>query len=179
MNVEERLSRAGFRKVDKDNDTCCALCNYYTVTDDTNEDVCELHRVNFGKNFDSWRHECGTVDCSRWNNLTNGILEEMKEEKNATNSMNSRQEIQQSAQKEGCYIATAVYGSYDAPEVLVLREFRDNVLKKSRGGKLFIKIYYALSPGVANKLKNHTFINDKIKVILDQLVRKLSADEKI
>lgn len=179
MSVEERLNRAGFRRVTKDNDTCCALCNYYTVTDDTNEDVCELHRVNFGKNFDASGYECGAVDCSRWNNLTNGILEEMKEEKTAANSMNSCQEIQQPAPKEGCYIATAVYESYDVPEVLVLREFRDNVLKKSRGGRLFIKIYYALSPGTASKLKNHIFINDKIKAVLDRLVRKLSAGEKI
>ena len=37
------------KKVNKDNETCCALCNYYTVTDDTHEDACELHRVNFGK----------------------------------------------------------------------------------------------------------------------------------
>lgn len=107
MSVEERLNRAGFRRVTKDNDTCCALCNYYTVTDDTNEDVCELHRVNFGKNFDASGYECGAVDCSRWNNLTNGILEEMKEEKTAANSMNSCQEIQQPAPKEGCYIARA------------------------------------------------------------------------
>lgn len=80
MNVEERLNYAGFKKVNKDNETCCALCNYYTVTDDTHEDACELHRVNFGKNFDAWGHECGAVDCSKWNNIVNGILEEQKEE---------------------------------------------------------------------------------------------------
>lgn len=106
MNVEERLNRARFRKVNKDNETCCALCNYYTVTDDTHEDACELHRVNFGKNFDAWCHECTAVDCSRWDNLVNGILEEQKEEEKAA-SISQKQESQQSSQKEGCYIARA------------------------------------------------------------------------
>ncbi len=178
MNVEERLNRARFRKVNKDNETCCALCNYYTVTDDTHEDACELHRVNFGKNFDAWCHECTAVDCSRWDNLVNGILEEQKEEEKAA-SISQKQESQQSSQKEGCYIATAVYGSYDAPEVLILRKFRDNVLKKSRGGRMFIKIYYTLSPGLAEKLKDYTFINNKVRAILDRmviLIKKRSVD---
>ena len=173
MNVEERLNYAGFKKVNKDNETCCALCNYYTVTDDTHEDACELHRVNFGKNFDAWGHECGAVGCSKWNNIVNGILEEQKEEEKAVSisqKQESQQPPQQSSQKEGCYIATAVYGSYDAPEVLVLRRFRDNVLKKSRGGRMFIKIYYALSPGLAEKLKDYTFINNKVRVILNRMV---------
>lgn len=47
---------------------------------------------------------------------------------------------------EGCYIATCVYGSYDCPEVLVLRKFRDTILKRSRAGRMFIRIYYAVSP---------------------------------
>ena len=174
MNVEERLNRAGFRKVNKDNETCCALCNHYTVMDDTEEDVCELHGVNFGKNFDAWGHECGSVECSRWDKLINGIIEDQKE-KEKTASISQKQESQKSDQKEGCYIATAVYGSYDAPEVLVLRKFRDNVLKKSRGGRLFIKIYYALSPGLADKLRNHAFINAKVRGILDQIVKNLST----
>ena len=174
MNVEERLNRARFRKVNKDNETCCALCNYYTVTDDTHEDACELHRVNFGKNFDAWCHECTAVDCSRWDNLVNGILEEQKEEEKAA-SISQKQDSQQSSQKEGWYIATAVYGSYDAPEVLILRKFRDNVLKKSRRGRMFIKIYYTLSPGLADRLKNHAFINAKVRGVLDQIVKNLST----
>ena len=48
--------------------------------------------------------------------------------------------------KYGCYIATCVYGSYDCPNVWVLRRFRDNVLASSWHGKLFIKVYYAISP---------------------------------
>ena len=47
---------------------------------------------------------------------------------------------------EGCYIATCVYGSYDAPEVLTLRKFRDEILKKHRLGRAFIRCYYAISP---------------------------------
>lgn len=71
---------------------------------------------------------------------------------------------------EGCYIATAVYGSYDASEVLVLREFRDTILKKNSIGRLFIKIYYAISPSIAQRLKNHTMTNSVTKKLLNRFV---------
>lgn len=45
-----------------------------------------------------------------------------------------------------CYIATAVYGSYDCPQVWTLRRFRDNTLAKTWYGRMFIRIYYAISP---------------------------------
>lgn len=48
--------------------------------------------------------------------------------------------------KGGCYIATAVFGSYDCPEVWVLRRFRDYQLAQTCLGRIFIKIYYAISP---------------------------------
>ena len=35
---------------------------------------------------------------------------------------------------DGCYIATAVYGTYDCPELWVLRRFRDYGLRKSTIG---------------------------------------------
>lgn len=49
---------------------------------------------------------------------------------------------------KGCYIATAVYGSYDCPEVWVLRRYRDCFLENSVLGRLFIRIYYAVSPAL-------------------------------
>lgn len=47
---------------------------------------------------------------------------------------------------KGCYIATCVYGSYDCPAVWTLRRFRDSELEKSGPGRMFIRIYYAISP---------------------------------
>ena len=35
---------------------------------------------------------------------------------------------------------------------------------------MFIKIYNALSPGLAEKLKDYTFINNKVRVILNRMV---------
>lgn len=46
----------------------------------------------------------------------------------------------------GCYVATAIYGSYDCPEVWTLRRFRDLYLSQSWYGRAFIRIYYATSP---------------------------------
>lgn len=80
--------------------------------------------------------------------------------------------------KEGCYIATAVYGSYNAPEVITLRRFRDETLKKSFLGRLFIKVYYRLSPPVAERLKNAHNINKTVRKILDKWVNRLNEKNK-
>ena len=52
----------------------------------------------------------------------------------------------------GCYIATAVYGSYDAPSVMVLRRYRDETLARSVRGRSFIRAYYAVSPALARRI---------------------------
>lgn len=74
------------------------------------------------------------------------------------------------SKKEGCYIATSIYGSYEASEVLVLRSFRDNYLERSIFGRLFIKMYYYISPTFVKLTKNKKSINIIIKKALDKFV---------
>lgn len=78
------------------------------------------------------------------------------------------------ASKEGCYVATMVYGSYDAPEVIVLRKFRDNWLMNYRLGRYFIKWYYNNSPGFVQRHQNKPRIRRIIKFGLDLFVRTIS-----
>lgn len=73
----------------------------------------------------------------------------------------------------GCYIATAIYGSYDCPEVWTLRRFRDNVLDKTWHGKLFIKIYYAISPAIVKRFGKEKWFNKIFKSKLDKMVERL------
>lgn len=84
-------------------------------------------------------------------------------------------ETSQNTKKEGCYIATAVYGSYDAPEVLVLRRFRDEILSKYSLGRQFICLYYRLSPSIAERLKKAKHINRLVRFILDKIVNKITV----
>lgn len=75
----------------------------------------------------------------------------------------------------GCYIATMVYGSYEAPEVMTLRNFRDEVLKKHFLGRLFIGFYYLTSPRVVSLTKNSPRINRFFKKRLDKFVDRLRS----
>ena len=75
----------------------------------------------------------------------------------------------------GCYVATAVYGSYDCPEVWTLRRYRDYILAKTWYGCTFIHIYYAISPTIV-KWFGHTEWFKKIwKRKLDRMVSNLQA----
>ncbi|HYA86058.1 MAG TPA: CFI-box-CTERM domain-containing protein [Nitrospirota bacterium] len=55
----------------------------------------------------------------------------------------------------GCFIATAAYGYYSAPQVQALREFRNRYLLTNRAGNAFVEWYYRVSPAAADYLNNH------------------------
>lgn len=73
-----------------------------------------------------------------------------------------------------CYVATAVYGSYDCPEVWTLRRFRDYSLDETWYGRLFIKVYYATSPTFVEHFGNVNAFKVLGRKILDKLVSKLN-----
>lgn len=77
------------------------------------------------------------------------------------------------ARNSGCYVATAVYGSYDAPEVLVLRHWRDTRLKASTIGRNFIRFYYATSPHLVKTMGSRKWFIALSRAGLDPLVRAL------
>ena len=75
----------------------------------------------------------------------------------------------------GCYIATSVYGSYDCPEVWVLRRYRDNVLDKNVFGRLFIRIYYATSPTLVRLFGKCSWFKKLWKPWLDKKIAELKT----
>jgi hypothetical protein len=74
---------------------------------------------------------------------------------------------------DGCYIATMAYGSYEHPQVLELRKFRDEILQKTIAGRFFIKTYYFISPKLVEILKNKKTINNLIRKGLNQFIKIL------
>ena len=80
-------------------------------------------------------------------------------------------DITQSSSNSGCYIATMVYGDYEHPQVLVLREFRDNFLAQFLLGRLFIRFYYKFSPGWVKSLEHNKMINKSIKKALNAFIK--------
>ena len=74
---------------------------------------------------------------------------------------------------DGCYIATAVYGSYDCPEVWVLRRFRDEGLRRSAVGALAVRAYYAVSPKLVARFGHVRGLCRGVKWILDRFVAEL------
>ena len=74
-----------------------------------------------------------------------------------------------------CYVATAVYGSYDCPEVWTLRRYRDYTLAQTWYGRAFIKTYYAVSPTLVRWFGHTGWFKNMWKIKLDRMVYNLQA----
>lgn len=75
----------------------------------------------------------------------------------------------------GCYVATAVYGSYDCPQVWTLRRYRDYTLAKTWYGRAFIHTYYAISPTLVKWFGHTEWFKRMWKGKLDRMVASLNA----
>jgi len=73
-----------------------------------------------------------------------------------------------------CLIATATYGSQVAPEVQLLRNFRDKSVMETKSGSSFMLVfnawYYSFSPNIAAYLNTHWVERTTMKGVLYPLV---------
>jgi len=57
-----------------------------------------------------------------------------------------------------CFIATAACGNPTSPEVITLSAFRDDILLQSRTGKRIVRLYYRISPRVADVIARSSLL---------------------
>ena len=89
--------------------------------------------------------------------------EEISEEAETTTAPSAEE-------KEGCFIATAAYGTRLADEVAVLSEFRDRVLAPRWWGRAFVRGYYVTSPPVAEMVRRSGALRCMVRIALRPLI---------
>lgn len=72
--------------------------------------------------------------------------------------------------KTNCFIATAAYGTQFAPQLDILRDFRDQILMNSQAGRDFIHFYYAKSPYYAKLILQSTAARATVRAALIPVV---------
>lgn len=75
----------------------------------------------------------------------------------------------------GCFIATAVYGNYEAPEVQIFRQLRDNILSTNKFGRSMIWIYYQVSPIWVRLFYHNQAVLSATRIVLDLLAKRIQA----
>lgn len=76
--------------------------------------------------------------------------------------------------RSGCFVATACYGNYEAPEVLILRQYRDQKLLKTFYGTAFVEFYYFISPFLVLLIGKSDILKKSIKkYFLEPIITRL------
>jgi hypothetical protein len=87
-----------------------------------------------------------------------------------------------SSQPSGCLIATAAFGSELAPQVQLLRNFRDNHILSTASGSSFMNVfnawYYSFSPQVADYEREQPWLQQIVRIGIYPLLGILQTAEK-
>lgn len=94
--------------------------------------------------------------------------------KAAPRDINIQNNLKAMSSEGGCFIATAAYGTELADEISVLRRWRDTVLLRNVPGRLFVRLYYSLSPPIARAISRSGIARSTVRALLKPLVRRLS-----
>jgi tetratricopeptide (TPR) repeat protein len=105
--------------------------------------------------------------------LARGIFQNMRDREGTSNcdSMLRRLNPQTSA----CFIATAAYGTPYDSKIDVLRNWRDDSLKSSILGRMFIRNYYFFSPPIASIVAKSTALRGIVRLILSPIIHLLKT----
>ncbi len=90
-----------------------------------------------------------------------------QEEKSSEKSSTSPSKPTVKEAEGNCFIATATYGTYEHPNVLIFRGFRDRVLLNSSLGRIFVNNYYKISPSLAPVVKDSRILKQIARMVLD------------
>jgi hypothetical protein len=92
------------------------------------------------------------------NNFTDGV------------TSNTYSIVDEDTINEGCFIATAAYGSYFQKHVKVLRDFRDKYLLTNSIGRKFVHLYYKYSPSIASEIAKSEVAKSIVRAVLTPIV---------
>ena len=76
-------------------------------------------------------------------------------------------------EKGKCFIATSAFGSAQVQEVIDFRNFRDEVLLTTWAGRIFVSVYYVISPPIARVLDKSPLLRAWVRRGLIKLHRIL------
>jgi tetratricopeptide (TPR) repeat protein len=103
----------------------------------------------------------------------NYIIQNFQDDESYLAARQMKDEIENPPKKGMCFVATATYGTPMAPEVIALSRFRDEVLLSSMPGKLFVCLYYFLSPPCARVIASSPPSRVLVRLLLLQPILKL------
>jgi hypothetical protein len=134
------------------------------------------------KNIEKIKNTNNPVQINEYKTLTDFVLSKLSYSqinkvkyicywKEVSPMMASAKNIANKKSKDACYVATMAYGSYEHPQVLELRKFRDEFLAKTMAGRIFINSYYFISPKLLKLLKDQKSINILIRKTLNLFIK--------
>lgn len=161
--------------------------DYFETTSEDKEEVlnriCEaiatMNSYNLQAFTDNGSVVFGTTTLAEINKVREAFLIELNQIKDAHPELSYIDElinkVPDKKKCDGCYVATAVYGSYDCPQVWTLRRYRDYTLARTWHGRVFIRTYYAISPTLVRWFGHTEWFKHMWKGKLDRMVADLQA----
>jgi hypothetical protein len=120
------------------------------------------------KEFPGFIMMTGIINLNK--NELDQIINKSKKDINTVSTLSSKTQ----QKKTGCFIATAVFDSYESIEVKQLRILRDKYLLKSFFGRLTVSTYYRIGPTLAIIIGKSNLIKYFIKKCLKIIIQKIS-----